>query len=61
MWHSDGRLLFQSICWVTALNVLLDERHSAQKGEGGEAQHLSTFCFSPDPLPAQKLTKTDML
>lgn len=58
MWHSDGRLLFQSICWVTALNVLLDERHSAQ---GKKAQHLSTFCFSPGPLPTHKLTKTDML
>lgn len=56
MWHSDGRLLFQSICWVTALNALLDERHSAQGG--GEAQHLSTFCFSPGPLPVQKLNKT---
>lgn len=58
MWHWDGRLLFQSICWVTALNVLLDERHSAWRKNSA----FKYILFSSPTLtpPAQKLTKTDM-
>lgn len=58
MWLRDGRLLLQSICWVTALNVLLDERHSARRKNSA----FKYILFSPPlcPLPTLKLTKTDM-